>query len=239
MSEEKNVILQIPPLANNTKEYKIKFQNEEYSVKIGKTAATYFMIIIAKPVNDNSNCYNIAEYCINDLLDLNKAFWVYDSVDEVLKEVHAICNKTPPTLCLNKNGDLCLDFVFETYRSIDNIRFTLTKKYVEQGGGNIMGDMSGGRGAVNEQVMKEFDNLKNEVSKLRGEINLLKITLEAKEDSLNEKQRLFEEKMLQEKEDEKTINEKDEKIEQLIKRIESLEKQGKKYEEFMNKKVTK
>lgn len=237
MKEQKNIISQLPNLTNNTKEYKIKYSNEDYNVKIGKTSATGFMIIIAKPINDNSNCYNIGEYSLNDLLDLSKVFWTFDSINEVIKEIQTICNNKVPILSTNKYGDLCLNLVFETYRSIDDISFKLTKKYVEQlVTAPEQKDSKENIKIANDTLLNDFNQLKKEVSNLRGEINLLKISLESKEEILIQKQKQFEEKIIRENMNKNTNNEKDEIIEKLIKRVEQLEQQNKKYEELLNKK---
>ena len=56
--ESKTTIIQLPRLTNNTKDYKIKDSTVEYDVKVGKTKATGFFIIIAKSSKEESNCYH-------------------------------------------------------------------------------------------------------------------------------------------------------------------------------------
>ena len=88
---------------------------------------------------------------------------------------------------------------------------------------------------MNESMIKEFKDMKNEINKLRGEINLLKINLEAKDEIIAEKQRIIEEKIMKEKMVDGNNNDKDEKYESLMKRVEAIEAMGKKFEEFMQK----
>ncbi len=235
--ESKTTIIQLPRLTNNTKDYKIKDSTVEYDVKVGKTKATGFFIIIAKSSKEESNCYHIGEFCLNDLLDLNKAFWIYDSVDEVLKEVHDNCNKKKPSITSNKKGELYFNIVIETYRSIDEINFPLIKKYIEEPKkiNNNEDDSYSNKTYMNESMIKEFKDMKNEINKLRGEINLLKINLEAKDEIIAEKQRIIEEKIMKEKMVDGNNNDKDEKQESLMKRVEAIEAMGKKFEEFMQK----
>ena len=239
--ESKKTIIQLPRLTNNTKDYKIKDSSEEYDVKVGKAKATGFFIIIAKSSKEEPNCYHIGEYCLNDLLDLNKAFWVYDSVDEVLKEVQDNCNKKMPSITSNKKGELYLNIVIETYRSIDEINFPLTKKYIEEPKkmNHKEDDSYSNNAHMSESMMKEFNDMKNEINKLRGEINLLKINLEAKDEIIAEKQRIIEEKMMKEKMKDDNNNDKDQRYESLMKRVDAIEAMGKKFEEFMQKYINK
>ena len=232
--ESKNIINQIPTLTKITKEYKIKYSNDEYNLKLGKTSATGFMIIILKGVKDESNIYHIVEYCLNDLLDLDRTFWKYDSVDEIIKEIQQAFNEKLPTINVNKQGNFCVEFTMESYRSIDNIKFTLEKKFLEK---EIISSRKNSEATVvDESLMKEFNQMKNEISKLRGEVNLLKVTIENKENALFEKQKLLEEKLKNEQNNKNVINEKDDIINKLIKRVETLEEMNKKFETFMNKK---
>ena len=232
--ESKNIINQIPTLTKITKEYKVKYSNEEYSLKLGKTSATGFMIIILKGVKDDSNIYHIVEFCLNDLLDIDKTFWKYDNVDEIIKEVQEAFNEKLPVISVNKQGNFCVEFVMESYRSIDNIKFTLEKKFLEK---EIISSRKNSEATVvDESLMKEFNQMKNEISKLRGEVNLLKVTIENKENALYEKQKILEEKLKNEQKNKEIINGKDDIISKLVKRVEVLEEMNKKFESFMNKK---
>ena len=231
--ESKNIITNIPTLTKITKEYKVKYSNEEYSLKLGKTSATGFMIIIFKGVKDESNVYNIVEYCLNDLLDLDKSFWKYDSVDEIIKEVQEAFNQKLPIISVNKQGNFCVEVTMETYRSIDNIKFTLEKKYLEEATPSRKNSEAA---PMDDSMVKEFNQMKSEITKLRGEVNLLKVTIENKENALYEKQKILEEKLKNEQKTKGVINEKDDIISKLVKRVEVLEEMNKKFEAFMNKK---
>ena len=227
----KIIIPHLPTITSSSlKEYTLKTSSYEYSLKIGKTSATGFMIFILKSPNDEKNCYHISEYCLNDLLDLSKTFWIYDSINDAIKDIEESCIKKTPIVSKNKNGELCLEINFETYRNIDDIKFVLTKKYVDD---NVVNDSEKND---DEIFKKSLDLMKNEIKNLKNEIDNLKNILENNEQNFNEKCKLIEEKISKEKKDINTIKEKDDVINKLIKRIETLENNGKKFEEFMKTK---
>lgn len=238
MSE--NTIPELPELQNG-KEYKIFSGGEEYSLKIGKSKGTSYVTFILKQVSDTSETYDIGEYTLHKLLDLNKAFWLYESVLDALKEIQSACDKKTPSVIVNKNGTILLIITIENYLSVDEVKFQLIKKTVvpppeEENEGILDGSVNVSSTApIDPKMMNKINEIKSEISQLRGEINLLKISIDSKDDKIYQRHLQLLEKIRNREENKKTIDNKDLIIDKLNKRIEVLENINKLFEEFMNK----
>lgn len=232
---DNNTISELPVLTNQ-KEYKIHYSGEEYSIKIGKN--NNYLTIIVKSTNDTSNSYQIGEYTLHKLLDLSKVFWSFDSISDALKEIQESANKTIPTLSSNKSDELFLNLSIESYLSVDEIKFKLTKKFVihEEENEVAEGEVENGVSSVEDQKLKKkINEMKLEISELRKEMNMIKIRIDSQDDKIYEKHRQLLVKLRNESDNKKTIEDKEKIINDLMKRIEKMEEINKKFEGFMKK----
>ena len=149
-----------PDSLKSIKEYTLLLEKVEYNIIIGLSENKNSIIFRAKLKNDFVNCYYESNMDLNDLVKLNKIFFLYEKIDDAFDFINGLFNENKIYLkeILNNEILFCvLQFYLPNGKTQEAI-IKLLKK-----------DLN--KDSIIDNLCKNLNDLKNEFNNYKKETN--------------------------------------------------------------------